>query len=44
MLRQRGDTIGIRGRNWQGIDRAGRLVCLTVYRSDAEVVVWRRGA
>lgn len=38
---QPGYTICKRGRNWQVIDPAGELVCLTVYKRGAEEVVRR---
>ena len=41
---QRGYTIGRRGRNWQVLDPAGQLVCLTVYKRGAEEVVRRLAA
>ncbi len=41
---QRGYTIGRRGRNWQVIDPAGQLVCITVYKKGALEVVRRLAA
>jgi hypothetical protein len=41
---QRGCTIGRHGRNWEVMDPAGQLVCITLYRKGALEVVRRLAA
>lgn len=41
---QCGYTIGRHGRNWEVVDPAGQLVCITVYRKGALDVVRRLAA
>lgn len=41
---QRDYSIGRRGRNWEVVDPAGQLVCITLYRRGALEVVRRLAA